>query len=234
MRLIWLSKDSRSRSRGGVVRSNTAQLARSRHYSNEGFTVLEALIVMVIVLVVIGGVFLSRGSVTSLKSSVMDRLGALAASEFVAASFADVQSAAEFTTMATPSGPVPCGTSSQLLGLLWRSSPSTNTIVSYAVTSNGVVNAANTASDDNLVRYVCTSEDGASPTVTRTTVLLHNVPAGIVARVIGESCTTTTCSSATTSGTTGWASARGITTINFVVREGATSHSHFVSAPGGA
>jgi len=233
MRLIWLSKDSRSRSRGGVVRSNTAQLARSRHYSNEGFTVLEALIVMVIVLVVIGGVFLSRGSVTSLNSSVTDRLGALAASEFVAASFPDVQSATEFTTMATPSGPVPCGTSSQLLGLLWRSSPSTNTIVSYAVIPNGAMKAAKTASVGNLVRYECTSVDGASPSLTKTTVLSYNVPTDLVVRLAGQSCSTTTCSSASSSGTVGWASASGLTNIVLVVREAAMSSSHLASTSGG-
>jgi len=219
MKSIRIATESRSRLRGGDVRSKSARLARNGYFSSEGFSALEALIVMVIILVVIGTVFLSRGSTAGLKSSATGGLGVAVGTEFIAASFSDVQSATEFTTVATPTGPARCGTSSQLLGLLWRSSPSTNTIVSYAIIPNGVEDSAGASIEHDLVRYECTSADGALPEATKTTVLSYNVPTGVAVRVVGQSCSTTTCSSASTSGAAGWASANGLTSVDLVVRE---------------
>ncbi len=213
----------------GGVHQHTFNLARRKQRSDQGFSLIELLVVTVILSLIIGAISLSLVSVVNLKNSVADRLGASADAQIVAASFfGDVQSATQFTTMATPSGPAACGTSSELLGLTWSPSTTTNKIVSYAVTPNGSMSSSKPSTPEyNLMRYECTSVNGAAPIVTDTSVLSYNVPAGLVALPAGESCTTMTCSLVapappSTVGKLGWASAIGLTNISVVVNEAST------------
>ncbi|MFI5036227.1 MAG: prepilin-type N-terminal cleavage/methylation domain-containing protein [Acidimicrobiales bacterium] len=193
--------------------------ATRAHRGDEGFTLLELLIVSVIIPVVVGAMTLALLSTFGLQSNVSDRLGTSSDAQVVSANFyRDVQSATMFTTNSTPSSPSLCGATSQLLGLEWAATATSHTVISYGVVPNGVVTSLG-VHEDNLERFQCTWTNGSSPVLTNTSILSFNVPGALVAAVAGQSCSTT-C----TTGTwiTGWTSATGIQSISFVVNEAAS------------
>lgn len=222
----WLRTKSMAPTENGAVRSNSVVKPRPTQRAEQGFTLVELLVVMVILPIIIGATSLSLVSVFSLKSSVSDRLGASADAQVVAASFyTDVQSAAQFTTNTTPTSPAPCGTSSQLLGFQWGTT-SPKTVVSYAVVPNGTPNAQGVI-ENSLIRYECSFASGTL-TVTNTRTLSYNVPSSMPLTVLGKSCTslldagTPTCSPGTP-WTTNWASATGIQNISLTANESSTN-----------
>lgn len=206
-----------------LVVGSSVDLAPLKRHVDEGFTLVELLVVMVIVAIVAGATSLSLASVSGARSNATHLIGTSADALIVAASLiVDVQSATEFTTKSTPTAPVACGTDSQVLGLLWSTSGSTNTIVSYGLVPNDTMYAAKTGVEDNLVRYLCTSANGGTPTLRSTSILSHDVPAGLTALASGESCTTTLCSTASAASTSGWVSTVGLQNVKLVVNEALT------------
>ncbi|MHB8378999.1 MAG: prepilin-type N-terminal cleavage/methylation domain-containing protein [Acidimicrobiales bacterium] len=216
--------------RGGCAsRALSVETSRSSRHADDGFTLVELLVVLVILPLIVGATSLSLVSVLSLKTSVSDRLGASADAQIFAASFySDVQSAAQFTTNPTPSNPTPCGTSSQILGFEWGVSSPT-TVVSYAVVPNGTLSAKGVA-ENSLIRYECTiSLSNGTRTVTDTRTLSYNVPTSLPLRVVGSSCPTLidasppSCLSADVAGAEGWTSAAGVQSINVTASKAATN-----------
>jgi len=212
---------------GVPVFSTIQSLTHQSRQTDDGFTLVELLVVLVILPIIIGATALSLVAVFGLKSSVSDRLGASADAQVVAASFyGDVQSAAQFTTNPTSTNPSPCGTSSQILGFEWGVT-FPKTVVSYAVVPNGTQSSKGIV-ENSLLRYQCTLA-GGTLTVVNTRTLSFNVPSGIPLTVLGQSCTslldagTPTCSPGAAAGAAGWASATGIQSINATASEAATN-----------
>jgi hypothetical protein len=99
----------------------------------------------------------------------------------------------------------------------------------HDVAANGTVTPYGTH-EANLTRNQCTYVNGASPTLTGTSVLSYNVPTALVAVVAGKSCSTS-CVSAAGAGAAGWASASGVSNISFVIDEAATNSADFSTDP---
>ena len=84
-----------------------------------GFTLVELLIVVVVLPIVVGAIALALMSVLNLQGGVSNRLSNSADAQIVSAHFvSDVQGASLITTTASPTSPVDCGTSSELLGMV--------------------------------------------------------------------------------------------------------------------
>lgn len=135
---------------------------RTRNPDDQGFTLLELLIVMAVVPIIVGALAAGLIAVFSLQSGVADRLGDSSDAQVVAASFTkDVQGATSITTSATPL----CGSGTQLLGLEWGGSA--DVIVSYVEQQSG------TTSTYALVRNECDS--GFSSTATSSMYLSYDL-----------------------------------------------------------
>jgi prepilin-type N-terminal cleavage/methylation domain-containing protein len=130
----------------------------------EGFTLIELVVVVVVLPVVLGGIAAALIAVFSLQAQTTNRLTSSNDALFGAANFnKDVQSASQVTTQPTPG----CGAATgqtQLLGLQWGFNQALNgglggyeTVVSY-------VTAPLTSNKTRLIRQVCTSGASQSPT----------------------------------------------------------------------
>jgi type II secretory pathway pseudopilin PulG len=162
--------------------------ARRKGNPEEGFTLVELLIVCVVTPLIVGGLSIGLLSVFSIQSSVSNRLGDTGDSQVVAANFeSDVQSAAEITTapnlISGGSGVTQeCGPTSQvsLVGFEWNYStlvPTTQSpgyldVVDYDDVKNG--------STYDLVRYSCTSGPSATGS---STIISFNVEAPCVGTI---------------------------------------------------
>ncbi len=123
-------------------------IATKRKNDDGGFTLIELLITITILPIIIGGITLSLIAVLSLQGSVSNRLGDSGDAQAVSANFVkDVQSAAKITTNSASVNPSPCGSSSQIFGLLWGN----GTEISYVETSEG----SGISLHYDLYRYVC-------------------------------------------------------------------------------
>jgi type II secretory pathway pseudopilin PulG len=172
-------------SRRGSATPIARAIARRHGGSDEGFTLVELLIVCVVTPLIVGGLAIGLLSVFSLQSSVSNRLGDTGDSQVVAANFqTDVQSAVRITTQSGLTSGIyvggvnQCGPLSQttLVGFEWDSSTSvpkaaggTTTgyldLVAYDDVPNGSTN--------NLVRYSCT--DGPTNVPSSSTIVSYNV-----------------------------------------------------------
>ena len=190
--------------------------SHGRARNQGGFTLVELLIVITIIPLIVGSISLALIAAFSLQSSVSDRLGASGDAQAVAASFyQDVQSATLFTTTANPSSPGQCGSGPQLLGLQWSSSADSTTVVSYAITPNGVVTPLG-VHEYNLLRLECDWITGSTPSLVASSILSFNVPGDLSA------CTNTTlCPAGPWSD--GWTTTNGVGAILFTVNEAATN-----------
>ncbi|MGD0321932.1 MAG: prepilin-type N-terminal cleavage/methylation domain-containing protein [Acidimicrobiales bacterium] len=144
----------------------------ARAHGEEGFTLIELMIVLVILPLVIGGV--SIAIITSLKDSngVSGKVSDSSSTQITSASYVrDVQSAASITTTASASSPPPCGSGTVfVLGLSWAGTVG-NTVVSYW--------EGPTSGD--LVRIACTN---GSPTPTGTDIVAHGLsPSSVTAAI---------------------------------------------------
>jgi prepilin-type N-terminal cleavage/methylation domain-containing protein len=127
-----------------------------RQDDRSGFTLIELLIVMVVTPLLVGALSLALISMFQLESSASDRLGATSSSQVIASTFyRDIQSAQQFTTLANPPNPAPCGSGTQILGLWWQSSASADTVVSYSEAPSGVTSPFGLL-EYQLVRNQCT------------------------------------------------------------------------------
>ena len=138
-----------------------------RGHSDEGFSLIELLIVVAVMPLVVGAIAVAMLSVFSLHTSVSDRLTDSADAQIVGLNFQnDVQSASLITTAGSSTSPPPCGSGYQVLGL----QQSNGTEISYIGATN-----SGSATTYKLTRNVC--QNGS---VTETSVLAHDMPASIL------------------------------------------------------
>jgi prepilin-type N-terminal cleavage/methylation domain-containing protein len=144
---------SSSPTRSGVRRASTCRHCRKSH-ADQGFTLVELLIVVTIIPIIVGALSSGLLAVFSLQSSVANRLSNSSDAQIVAANFrVDVQSAAYITTNQTNKPVCAPGTGTRLLGMEWNPVPGGGfqTVVSYF--SVPVVGATTTTY--SLVRQFC-------------------------------------------------------------------------------
>lgn len=157
---------------GVLVVSNDV---RGEGRDEEGFTLIELVIVVAVIPIVIGSLAAGLLAMFSLQTGVSTRLSNSADSQAVEASFrTDVQSAARLTT--NPSTlTTQCGPGNQLLGLEWNLDPSTHVyqnVVSYV----SVPVTSGSTTTYSLVRQACTL--GASTTAGSTTTVSSDLASG--------------------------------------------------------
>jgi hypothetical protein len=151
-------------------------MRRHRSWGEEGYTLIELLITVVILPLIVGALMLALVSVFSLQSGVSNRISNSSDAQTVSANFAnDVQSAALLTTDSTSTNPSPCGSGSQILGLL-NSATSLTTALTSGVASGTVLSVSAlpvaVSSGDHLVlgssgttqTYTTTQASAASST----------------------------------------------------------------------
>lgn len=189
----------------------------------EGFTLIELVVVILILPIVAGALILVLLSVFSLQGSVANRTSDSADAQTVASKFSDdVQSAAMLTTDSTSSPQ--CGTGSQLLGLEWNFNQSLQTyqtVVSYIGVPNGSSNS------ENLVRQYCAS--GASATPTGTSVISYD----LALPTSQPNPTITPSGEVATDAAAGWVSAQSVTGVSFSILEPGSQYSYtLVGLPG--
>jgi prepilin-type N-terminal cleavage/methylation domain-containing protein len=186
--------------------------------SEDGFTLIELIVVTTILPLVIGAISVGLISVLSLQSGVSSRLGDSADSQTVAASFeADVQSASMITTSNASLNPAntqglpgaPCGSSSQLFGLL----AANGTEISYVEVPQGSGGSVRY----DLFRYVC---QGGSTTVL-TSVVSYDLPASQPLPNI------TVCSACTgINFSNGWHSTATVTGVSLTIAEPGSKYTY--------
>lgn len=184
---------------------------------DQGFTLVELLIVLIIMPMIVGALSLGLITMFSLQNSVSSRIADTADAQAVASTFLkDVQSSLMITTQ-TSSSPQ-CGSGHQLLGLEWNGTSAIGfqTLVSYD--SVAVTNGSTTTY--SLIRQYCTFGNYSTPasTVTLSYGLVGPQIAPLVSTQLPPCLTSTTCtpSSVTTSS---WTSAAGVPVVKFVINE---------------
>ena len=194
----------------------------------EGFTLIELIIVCLVLPIVAGALVLVLLSAFSLQGNLTNRISDSADAQTVSNTFEqDVQSAALLTTNSASSPQ--CGSGTQLLGMEWSLNQSTNTyetVVSYDAVPNG------SSASENLERLACTS--GGSATPTATSIVSYDIPSS----QFSPSITCATTASAECAGTpplysTSWVAAQGITGVTFNIAEPGSNYSFsLVGLPG--
>ena len=198
------------------VNPRTALSHRSSKHPDQGFTLVELLIVVTIVPIIIGALSTGLLAVFSLQSGVANRLSNSGDAQVVAANFRnDVQSAAYITTDSTNN--LQCGTGTQLLGLEWNPNNSGGssgggfqTVVSYV--SVPIVNGSKTTY--SLVRQICTVGSSGVPVLTGTYTISTNLPSGQAPPTVACSAAATTCSASTD-----WINAQNVTGVTFAIQQ---------------
>lgn len=139
-------------------------------HGDEGFTLIEVLVVIVILPLVVGAIAAGMMSLFTNSGTTQTRLNDSHDAQITSTYFVrDVQSAQYVSTSTTPL----CGTAAQLLGVSWSSLTSGGTVITNAATYSVDPSA------DTLVRTFCAN--GSTSTV----VLAHNAFAASPAPTIG-------------------------------------------------
>jgi hypothetical protein len=184
-------------------------------YSEDGFTLIELIIVVAVVPMIIGAISLALISVLSLQAGVSNRISDSADAQVVSANFQkDVESAEMITTQ--PSSTPQCGTGTQLLGLEWNQQGTVyENIVSYVKVDNG--------STSSLVRQYCTN---GSTTPTSTSTVSSDIPQSQTqsAPVV------ITPANINASAGAEWTSTVGITGVTFATTAPASGYSYTLTA----
>ncbi|HXY27048.1 MAG TPA: CshA/CshB family fibrillar adhesin-related protein [Acidimicrobiales bacterium] len=207
----WARLESRSRRAG----------------SDEGFTLIELIVVTAIMPLVFGAIAVAMISVLSTQNNVSSELTDQGDAQVISASYqTDVQSAAMITTDSTPTSPAPCesGSQYQVLGLqLGNQSEITYAVVPIA---NG-----NTTTYD-LLRNFC---DGTDPMQSH--VEARDVPSSMLqagSNPVSIACLSGAAACALTAGTpayvTSWQSTVGITGVTFADTEPGSNYSFQLTA----
>src|ERR1700722_14079501 len=193
------------------------------HRSEEGFSLIELLVVVVVLPVIVGAIALALISVFSLQGKASSSLTASGDAQVVSANYVgDVQSSNWITTnaayMCTTTGTsvlaITSDTSNPGAASTWSPSNSP-TVVTYAIVPEG--------SSNSLFRTVCS---GGSATPTFSTVVSHNVPACVLPCQL----TTITPASASSVASTGWAAAPGISGVNLTITEVSSNYTDNLTA----
>jgi prepilin-type N-terminal cleavage/methylation domain-containing protein len=185
-------------------RLGTAFDNKRDHRTDEGLTLVELLIVLVIMPMIVGAISLGLISVFSLQSSVSTRLTDTGGAQVVSSTFIkDVQGAEEISTQTTPA----CGSGTQLLGLEWGLNQGTGkyqTVVSY--------NAVGASSPYLLERQNCQLV-GSTLTLTGTTMLETDLAANTVYPCLHSPSVGSACPGSTTS----WTAASGVAAVTYTL-----------------
>jgi surface adhesin CshA-like protein len=195
---------------------------RGVEITEDGFTLVELLIVTAVLPLVIGAIAVGLVSVFSLQNSVSNRLSDSGDSQILSASFIkDVQGALLLTTNPAATSPAPCESASdianfaiQILALESGTGVGT-TEISYVKEANG----SSSPQSDNLVRNVCQSP---STTPVSTSVVSRDIPPTQSAPVIAQS--------GTGSPGSAWISNAGVTSVKFQTVEPDSTYSYSLVA----
>jgi prepilin-type N-terminal cleavage/methylation domain-containing protein len=178
-----------------------------------GFTLIELVITVVVLPIVIGGITVALLSVFGLQNGVQNRIGNSNDQLVSASTFnKDVQSAQQIETLTSPPA---CGAAvtgqTQLVGLQWGqdSTGAYQTAVSYVVVPTQATVAPYKATN-SLVRNVCNSGPSTTPTSTR--VVSHDIAAPVTScpTTPNPPCTVTFNPSGFIAPNTTWASTQGL------------------------
>jgi Tfp pilus assembly protein PilV len=182
---------------GGYDMSGTRHFNDQRKHArdDQGFTLVELLITLVVGPIIIGGLVAMILLVFSTQTGVSNRISGAVDAQLTTTNLqSDVQNASYVTTSTTPS----CGSSgTQVFG---TETDGTTVIVSYDVVKSG--------SHYSLIRYSCASSNTTSPT--GQTTLSNDIPS---TQKIIVSC------SATCTTTTGWTTASIVSDVALSVTE---------------
>jgi prepilin-type N-terminal cleavage/methylation domain-containing protein len=204
----------------GHARTPWRGLARDAGRGKEdGFTLIELIIVSLVLPIIIGAITLALISIFSIQGSTSNRLTGSADAQDVSSNFeSDVQGAAELIAplpQGAPHGqsPATCGSGTEVLSLL-SGYPvgSANALVYPTEISYVEVLQPGTTSTYTLVRNVCTNGSSYTTTPTSSTTVSYNVTAGQQAAV--------TCSADISGGQPSWT---GSTTLNVTALPAAVS-----------
>lgn len=210
--------------------------ANARRRDDEGFTLIEMIVSIVVLTVLIGAITLALITVLTLSGTATKSISDTAGAQVVSASLTnDVQSASQITT--SPSLPnTQCGTGTQLLGVEWSlvpgsTPPTYRNVVSYLAVQHGRVWA--------LVRSQCTSGFSTTPTSSRAVAASICQPAG--ATTVVKGCTTPqapptiTPPTKTAAISAGWTSSVGVTGVSFAITAPQSHYTYTLRAePAGA
>lgn len=206
----WLRSLNRTRwhRHGDEMPSNKLQ------DQNQGFTLVELLIVITILPIVVGAVSVGLLSVFKLHTGVSNRITDSANSQILSAYFVkDVQSAEQLTTQ--PTSTPGCGSGTQLLGISWNSS---QTLVSYIISPN----ASGSGATYSLVRQKCTL---GNSTPTSNITLINDIGSSQAPPEVTCSTTALSCAASTN-----WISAAGVSAVTFNVVELASNYNYSITA----
>ena len=168
---------------------------------DEGFSLVELLVVLAVLPIVLGALSIGLIAVLNLQHGTALRVDDSADAQTVSAYYEqDVQSAAFITS----AGGTQCGTGPQILALEWNANPQGQyqSVVSYV--------EAGSSPHLSLVRQYCAAGPAASPTTSA--YVSHDLPSGPVVPTI-------TPASKNTSAQSGWTSTIGVTGVTLTVDE---------------
>ncbi|HEV3213451.1 MAG TPA: prepilin-type N-terminal cleavage/methylation domain-containing protein [Acidimicrobiales bacterium] len=202
------------RSRRDLLARHGHRWTAGRRGPDDGFTLLELVIVVAVLPIVIAGIAAGLIAVFSIQGSVSHRLGDSQDAQVVSANYVrDVQSALQITTS---SSATQCGDGTQLLGLAWNLNTVTNTyqtVVSYSRVQKGSIYL--------LRREYCTNGTSATPDFAST-----------VAFDIGSSQLPPAISPAgeNTLAAAGWTASQPVTNVKFSITEPQSNYAYSLSA----
>lgn len=177
---------------------------------DDGFTLVELLIVVTILPLLVGALSVMLVSVLSMQTGTGNRLAASSDAQVVTATFVkDVANSTELTTSASA---VPtCAAGTRLLGLQF----SNGDVVSYLVVANGATSS--------LVREVC---EAGTTSPYSTTTISFDVTASLAQPTLACSATSTSCAIASSE----WVSSAGVTSVKFPILEPTSNFNFTISA----
>lgn len=148
---------------------------RRKASSDQGFTLVELLIVTTVLPLIIGALSVGLISVFSLQSGVASRLSNTSDAQVVAAEYqSDVQGTAQITTASssTPQCTSPSITGTQLLGLWSNVNQSSQVIISYV----SVMIGSGASATYSLERLLCSGNGSNEYVASNITTLSNNLP----------------------------------------------------------
>jgi prepilin-type N-terminal cleavage/methylation domain-containing protein len=202
-------------------RSRASLKARLRgRRAEQGFTLVELLIVTTVLPLIIGALSVGLISVFSLQSGVSSRLNNTTDSQVVEANFqSDVQGTSQITTATSNNTQCTSATvtGTQLLGLVSNFQQSNQLLISYV----SVATVSGSTTTYSLVRLVCTGTSSYNETHGTSTTLSSNLPSSQTAPTV--TCVANVpnlCSNALAS--QGWVSSQNVAQVSMTIAEPST------------